>query len=76
MVDRIDIWGLLLDPFLDTEFSREQQEQTLQLRGRCGISSAEVEAIRARVEPAMISYNFDSMLWDWVHLGLTDILDA
>lgn len=76
LIDRFDVWGLLLDPFLDTEFSPEQQEQTLQLLRLSDISPAEAAAIRARVEPAMISYNFDSMLWDWVHLGLTDILDA
>ncbi|MBY0550075.1 MAG: hypothetical protein K2W95_22560 [Candidatus Obscuribacterales bacterium] len=76
LVDRLDVWGLLLDPFLDTEFSPEQQERTLQLLAQCGIPPAESAAIRARVERVMISYNVDSMLWEWVNLGLTDILDA
>lgn len=76
LVDRIDVWGLLLDPFLDTEFTTQEQQQTIATLARCEISPSETEAIRARVAPAMISYNFDSMLWDWVHLGLTDVLDA
>jgi hypothetical protein len=34
-----------------------------------------VDQIRARFAGAMVAY-FGSMLWDWCHLGLADLLDA
>ncbi|MFD3745473.1 hypothetical protein [Nocardia sp. NPDC058633] len=73
---RPDIWGDLLEPFLDTWFDPEHQRATEQRLVRAGLSSAEIVEIRRRVEPAMMSYNFDSMLWDWVYLGLHDLLSA
>ncbi|MFJ8958640.1 hypothetical protein ACIRG5_04575 [Lentzea sp. NPDC102401] len=39
-------------------------------------SAAQIAAIRARLTPLMRAYNFDSMLWDWTHLGLYDLLRA
>lgn len=41
-----------------------------------GLSQEEVVGIRQRLTPLMHAYNFDSMLWDWIHLGLCDLLDA
>ncbi|WP_336082427.1 hypothetical protein [Nocardia sp. SSK8] len=73
---RPDIWSDLLEPFLDTWFDPEHERATEQRLQRAGLSSAQIVAIRQRVERAMMSYNFDSMLWDWVHLGLYDLLSA
>lgn len=75
-VKRIDVWDLLLEPFLDTEFNEEDQERTLRLLEECGIEREESIEIRRFVAEAMVAYNFKSMLWDWCHLGLADILDA
>ncbi|HEY7546795.1 MAG TPA: hypothetical protein VID27_18020 [Blastocatellia bacterium] len=75
-VRRIDVWGLLLEPFLDTEFDREDKERTLRLLEESGILRDESVEIRRSVTRAMEAYNFDSMLWDWCHLGLADVLDA
>lgn len=75
-VRRIDTWSLILEPYLDTEFSVAEQQATLAQLEKCGISAAECEALRAEVGAAMMAYNFQSMLWDWVHLGLYDLLCA
>ncbi len=75
-VKRIDVWDLLLEPFLDTEFTEEQQERSLKRLEECGIRREESTEVRRFVARAMEAYNFDSMLWDWCHLGLSDALDA
>lgn len=75
-ISRMDVWDLILEPFLDTEFSEEHKERTLKLLEEQGIAREEVSRLRNELEGVMIAYNFDSMLWDWVHLGLSDVLDA
>ncbi|MEW6207449.1 MAG: hypothetical protein AB1631_03725 [Acidobacteriota bacterium] len=75
-VRRIDVWDLLLEPFLDTQFDEEHKERSLLLLEECGISREESIEIRRFVRRAMEAYNFTSMLWDWCHLGLSDALDA
>lgn len=76
IVKRIDIWDLLLDPFLDTEFDDQYKERSLKLLEECGVSREESKQIRRFVAKAMEAYNFTSMLWEWVHLGLFDVLEA
>ena len=41
-----------------------------------GFTSLEVDTIRAEVKDQMYAYNFDTMLWDWCSLGLSDVLSA
>ncbi len=76
VVARLDVWALLLEPFLDTELSDAEQRRTAELLAGAGIGPELRERLRATVGPAMIAYNFDSMLWEWVHLGLLDALCA
>ncbi|MCJ8010790.1 hypothetical protein MUG84_03405 [Paenibacillus sp. KQZ6P-2] len=76
VVKRVDTWGLLLEVFLDTEYSDESKEKDFQLLAACGISREEVNRIRHSVQDVMIAYNFKSMLWEWFHLGLYDLLSA
>lgn len=73
-VRREDVWGMLLDPFLDTELDAAAREHTLAMLEESGIARAEAEAIRERVRFAMLHHN--AMLWEWVHLGLWDLLEA
>ena len=40
------------------------------------VAFAQIVDIRGRVEQAMMSYNFESMLWEWGYLGLYDLLSA
>lgn len=76
LVHKVDVWSLILEPYLDTEYSKADDLRTLEGLLKCGISAAEVDSIRRRVGKMMLAYNFDSMLWEWVHLGLSDVLDA
>ncbi|MEU7731421.1 hypothetical protein AB0B78_40440 [Streptomyces sp. NPDC040724] len=69
-----DVWGDLLEPFLDTEFTAEQQAGTLARLSAVGLGPEEVARIREQVGPLMRAFN--SLHWDWHHLGITDLLDA
>lgn len=71
---RLDVWHLILEPFLDTEFTADGQDATIVALGNIGISRTDVIRIRQSVEGAMLAYN--AFLWDWVHLGLFDLLTA
>ncbi|MFJ8011308.1 hypothetical protein [Streptomyces sp. NPDC096339] len=71
---RPDIWGDLLEPFLDTWFDARHQAETLDRLARNGVGPAETVRIRERVGPLMAAYN--GVHWDWCHLGLADLLDA
>ncbi len=74
IIQREDIWGLLLEPFLDTEFSDSDQQRTLERLQQCGFTKSEIQQIRKRVEKRMFSYNY--FVWEWVHLGLLDLFAA
>jgi len=76
VIHRFDIWDLLLEPFLDTEFKVEEKERTLRILEQNGVNQKECERIRAEVSDVMLLYNFSAGLWEWVHLGLADLLSA
>ena len=73
---RKDIWGMILEPFLDTEHSQEYIERTYTTLEKHGIDRKECNALRQEVSERMIAYNFESCLWEWVRLGLYDVLNA
>jgi hypothetical protein len=74
VVRRFDVWDLLLEPFLDTTFDADDEERTVELLERNGISREEAQRIREAVGKRVLAYN--SVLWDWVHLGMYDLLLA
>ncbi|MFB7253333.1 hypothetical protein [Streptomyces nojiriensis] len=71
---RPDVRGDLLEPFLDTGSDRRTRAATLERLADAGVDATEAAAIRERVGPLMAAYN--SVHWDWFHLGLADLLDA
>ena len=73
-VERADVWADLLEPFLDTQFSEVDQERTLRRLENQGFSLDEVRNIRAGVKEPVLRYN--SVVWEWTHLGLFDLLEA
>lgn len=73
---RPDLWDALLQPFVDTEFTPELAAQASALLDEFGVSPEEAAAIRDRFAAPMVAYNFGTGLWDWVHLGLFDLLQA
>lgn len=75
-VRRVDVWGMLLEPFLDTSFSEADQERTLARLEENGVPREQARQIRIRLEKRMVEYNIDSMRWEWVHLGMWDLFHA
>jgi len=70
------VWSMILDEFLDTEFGPESIAGSYRYLEKAGIPRDEVDRLRKRLAPIMMSYNFDSCLWEWVNLGLYDLLSA
>jgi hypothetical protein len=71
---RPDIWGDLLEPFIDTQPAPEYEAATLSRLRQAGLTDTEIDQIRAKVGPLMLAYN--AARWDWYHLGLADLLKA
>lgn len=76
VVSRDDNWSFILEPFLDTEFTEDTKENCYIKLEENGISRQLCDNIRSEVEESMLAYNFDSCLWEWVYLGLFDLLNA
>jgi hypothetical protein len=74
VVDRVDVWDLLLEPYLDTSFKEDDQERTLSQLEQNGVPRDAAQRIRDQVGKRMLEYN--STFWDWVHLGMCDLFDA
>ena len=72
----IDIWALVLEPFLDTQFNHGHKKQTLRTLMANGVSTFECFRLRLVLKRTMFAYNIKSGLWEWCHLGLSDVLDA
>lgn len=73
-VRRVDVWSLLLEPFLDTEFSATDQARTLQVLHANGMDANQVEELRREVERPMLALT--ALTWEWCHYGLFDVLAA
>jgi hypothetical protein len=73
---RIDIWHLILEPFIDTKFNLKHHKQTLRTLNENRVSTFECFLLRLLLKRTMYAYNIRSGLWDWCHLGLFDVLDA
>lgn len=71
---RVDIWGWINEPFLDTEITASSQENILRILKRCGFNALEVDLIRKKIGHRMSQYNF--FVWEWIHLGHFDLLAA
>lgn len=69
-------WDWLLEPYVDTLFTDERDLRLTELLKKNGILKQEIETIRNEVKEQMFKYNFDTMLWDWSGLGLSDVLGA
>jgi hypothetical protein len=74
LTHRPDVWDLLLEPFVDTEFTADADRRTRLELEALGFDTAEITEIRARFGSIMLAYN--AVLWDWVHLGRFDLLEA
>ena len=73
---RPNIWGWILEPFLDTEFTAETDQRLTRLLESYGMTVENVQYLRAEVATQMVKYNFDTMLWEWVSFNASDVLRA
>lgn len=75
-IERPMIWGWILEPFLDTEFTTETDERLTKLLDNYGLETDQVKSLRAEVETQMLKYNFDTMLLEWGGFDALDVLKA
>ena len=75
-IERPIIWGWILEPFLDTEFTKETDQRLTKLLENYGLSTDQVKSLRAEVETQMLKYNFDTLLWEWGGFDASDVLRA
>lgn len=68
----LDIWELIGEEFLDTEFEEDHKRRTLQRLAEAGIPEAEVLAIRKRLQRRMLLWTYHSM--EWIYCGHYDVL--
>jgi predicted metal-dependent HD superfamily phosphohydrolase len=73
-VERMDVWSLITEPYLDTQFSSVDSNRTLTLLRESGFLPTEINEIREKIASRMMSYN--SIAWEWMHLGHADVLTA
>jgi hypothetical protein len=74
--DRVDLWEFILEPFLDTEFTDARKEFLYCVLEKYEVDRKTVDYLRETVKKQMMKYNFDTMLWEWVSLGASDVLQA
>lgn len=76
IIERQGIWEWILEPFLDTEYTIEKDQNLSKLLENYGIEAHYLKFLRTEVEEQMYKYNFETMLWEWVALGASDVLMA
>ena len=76
IAERPIIWGWILEPFLDTEYTTETDQRLMQILESYGLTTEYVNSLRKEVEKQMLKYNFGTMLWEWVSFDASDVLRA
>lgn len=76
VIQKNENWADILEIFLDIDVTKEELEICYKRLKENGISKELCDRIRKEVCDKMIAYNFSSCLWEWVHLGLYDVLEA
>ena len=69
-----DLWSYLNEPYLETEVTAEWLDRTDKKLMENGLTQPEIDAIRERIGVRMQNYN--SVRWEWIHLGHYDVLKA
>jgi hypothetical protein len=70
------IWNWILEPFLDTEFTDENETMLNNILAQYGLTKPEISTIRSFVRDQMMKFNFDTMLWNWTGFSAVDVLFA
>ncbi len=71
-VRRLDVWSLLLEPFLDTGQAPEASERTLKVLEENEVPRKEAAQVREALKFRMLM--LAAVTWEWVHFGMFDAL--
>ena len=53
-----------------------EAEEKMEFLGNFGLTAEQIKSLRSEVKTQMISYNFDTMLWEWIGFNTSDVLKA
>ena len=70
---RVDVWSMILDPFLDTELDEAYLSRSRRTLAANGISEEEVSEMRRLVGTRMRLLTYQT--WEWAYFGLFDVLE-
>ena len=73
-VRRHDVWSDILEPFLDTQMSAQDQVRSFERLEKSGLTRAQVEAIRAQHTAGMLGLT--ALTWEWFHYGMCDLFEV
>lgn len=74
VVRRVDVWALILEPFMEASVDRAERRQMREVLARCGLSPLRVFLLRWRT-----SFRVEFLHcvhFRWQHYGLADVLDS
>ncbi|MFS4469705.1 hypothetical protein [Maribacter sp. 2210JD10-5] len=66
--NKIDVWSLLCNEFLDTEIEKEEAEKQKATLLHLGFTESELTAIRKKIKWSLFG------TWEWTYLGHWDVL--
>ena len=70
---RVDIWSMILDPFLDTALDEDYLANTAAVLEENGVSDTEIEEMRKTVGTRMRLLTYRT--YEWGYYGLFDVLE-
>lgn len=76
LIQKHDVWSWILTPFLDSKYEAEDRERDNNNFLKIGLDLDYVEKLRSELKERMMMYNFGTMLWEYLHLGLSDVFRA
>jgi hypothetical protein len=71
-VRRLDIWSLLLEPFLDAELTKESSESLYRVLEQHEVPRKETDQVREALKFRMLMLT--AVTWEWQHYGMFDAL--
>ncbi len=71
-VRRLDVWSLLLEPFLDTELTEESSESIYRVLEQHQVPRREADQVREALKFRMLMLT--AVSWEWQHYGMFDAL--
>ena len=74
ITEPLDVWELIGEEFLDTEYDDEHKERTFLKLAQAGLPKEEVQGIRKRLRLRMLLWTYHSM--EWIYCGQYDMLNV